>query len=164
MALLQSGEKNSSSASVQKGLGWFRNNTLFKYMTNSSVEKPSKTKILDPQGQFLQRWNKIFVITCVIAVSIDPFFFYIPVIKDGNNCLYLHKKIKITASILRSFIDSFYLLHILFQFRTGFIAPSSRIFGRGVLVGDLFAIAKRYLSSYFIIDILSVLPLPQVLY
>ncbi|XP_042395381.1 cyclic nucleotide-gated ion channel 1-like isoform X1 [Zingiber officinale] len=163
MSLLQSRERNSSSTSVQKGLGWFRNNTLFKYMTNSSVEKPSKTKILDPQGQFLQRWNKIFVITCVIAVSVDPFFFYIPVIKDGNNCLYLHKKIKITASILRSFVDSFYLLRILFQFRTGFIAPSSRIFGRGVLVEDLFAIAKRYLSSYFIIDILSVLPLPQMM-
>ncbi|KAG6505104.1 hypothetical protein ZIOFF_037452 [Zingiber officinale] len=96
-------------------------------------------------------------------VSVDPFFFYIPVIKDGNNCLYLHKKIKITASILRSFVDSFYLLRILFQFRTGFIAPSSRIFGRGVLVEDLFAIAKRYLSSYFIIDILSVLPLPQMM-
>ncbi|KAJ6387525.1 hypothetical protein OIU78_017278 [Salix suchowensis] len=59
---------------------------------------------------------------------------------------------EITASVLRSFTDIFYMLHIIFQFRTG----------RGVLVDDTWAIAKRYLSSYFLIDILSVLPLPQV--
>ncbi|KAL0340216.1 UNVERIFIED_CONTAM: putative cyclic nucleotide-gated ion channel 10 [Sesamum radiatum] len=47
-------------------------------------------------------------------------------------------------------------------FRTGFIVPSSRIYGRGELVEDLGEICRRYLSSYFIIDILSILPLPQV--
>ncbi|KAL4339221.1 hypothetical protein GQ457_08G033650 [Hibiscus cannabinus] len=49
-----------------------------------------------------------------------------------------------------------------YHFHTGFIAPSSRVFGRGVLVEDSLAIAKRYLQSYFIIDVLAVLPLPQV--
>uniref|UniRef100_A0A0A9AJK7 CNGC1 n=1 Tax=Arundo donax TaxID=35708 RepID=A0A0A9AJK7_ARUDO len=52
---------------------------------------------------------------------------------------------------------------MIFQFRTGFIAPSSRVFGRGVLVEDTFAIAKRYLSTYFLVDFFAVLPLPQVL-
>ncbi|KAJ6764810.1 CYCLIC NUCLEOTIDE-GATED ION CHANNEL 15-RELATED-RELATED [Salix koriyanagi] len=69
---------------------------------------------------------------------------------------------EITASVLRSVMDIFYMLRIIFQFRTGFIAPSSRVLGRGVLVEDTRAIVKRYLSSYFLIDILSVLPLPQV--
>ncbi|XVE64355.1 hypothetical protein DITRI_Ditri07aG0094600 [Diplodiscus trichospermus] len=69
---------------------------------------------------------------------------------------------EITASVLRSFTDIFYIIHIIFQFRTGFIAPSSRVFGRGVLVEDSWAIAKRYLQSYFSIDVLAVLPLPQV--
>ncbi|KAJ6359360.1 hypothetical protein OIU76_000983 [Salix suchowensis] len=68
---------------------------------------------------------------------------------------------EITASVLRSVMDIFYMLRIIFQFRTGFIAPSSRVSGRGVLVDDTWAIAKRYFSSYFLIDILSVLPLPQ---
>ncbi|KAL3521623.1 hypothetical protein ACH5RR_019772 [Cinchona calisaya] len=117
--------------------------------------------ILDPQGPFLQKWNKIFVLLCVIAVSLDPLFFYIPVINDDKKCLSLDKKLEVTASVLRSFTDIFYLIHIIFQFRTGFIAPSSRVFGRGVLVEDSWAIAKRYLSSYFWIDILAVLPLPQ---
>jgi len=122
----------------------------------------SGKKVLDPQGSFLQKWNKIFVLSCVIAVSIDPLFFYIPVIDDSKKCLDMDQKLEIIASILRSFTDIFYVLHIIFQFRTGFIAPSSRVFGRGVLVEDAKAIAQRYLSSYFWIDILAVLPLPQV--
>ncbi|CAA2955865.1 cyclic nucleotide-gated ion channel 1-like [Olea europaea subsp. europaea] len=122
----------------------------------------SSKKILDPQGTFLQKWNKIFVISCLIAVSLDPLFFYIPVINDDDKCLDLDKTLEATVCLLRSFTDFFYLIHIIFQFHTGFIAPSSRVFGRGVLVEDAWEIAKRYLSSYFLIDILAVLPLPQV--
>ncbi|XP_022737079.1 cyclic nucleotide-gated ion channel 1-like [Durio zibethinus] len=122
----------------------------------------SSKKVLDPQGPFLKRWNKIFVLSCIIAVSIDPLFFYVLVINDDKKCLSLDGKMEITASVLRSFTDIFYMIHIIFQFRTGFIAPSSRVFGRGVLVEDSWAIAKRYLKSYFVIDILAVLPLPQV--
>ncbi|XVF12638.1 hypothetical protein REPUB_Repub08aG0136200 [Reevesia pubescens] len=122
----------------------------------------SSKKVLDPQGSFLQKWNKIFVLSSIIAVSIDPLFFYVPVINDDEKCLSLDEKIETTASVLRSFTDIFYIIHIIFQFRTGFIAPSSRVFGRGVLVEDSWAIAKRYLQSYFLIDVLAVLPLPQV--
>ncbi|XP_020575420.1 cyclic nucleotide-gated ion channel 1-like [Phalaenopsis equestris] len=140
-----------------------RNISHDKSMNDFALEEPqSRKKVLDPQGTFLQRWNKIFVLSCVIAVSVDPLFFYIPIVDDNNNCLDLDKKLEITASVLRSFTDIFYIIHIIFQFRTGFIAPSSRVFGRGVLVEDSAAIARRYLSSYFFIDILAVLPLPQV--
>lgn len=137
-------------------------------MKDSAVKKEKeaqhkkKKRVLDPQGPFLQRWNKIFVLACVLAVSVDPLFFYVPIVDDDNNCFDIDKKLEKTASVLRSFTDIFYVLHIVFQFRTGFIAPSSRVFGRGVLVEDLSAIAWRYLSSNFLIDILAVLPLPQV--
>ncbi|XP_068664870.1 cyclic nucleotide-gated ion channel 1-like [Aristolochia californica] len=134
----------------------------FESIKDSSEESGSR-KILDPQGPFLQRWNKIFVLACVVAVSVDPLFFYIPVVDREKKCLDLDHNLEAAASVLRSFTDIFYLLHIIFQFRTGFIAPSSRVFGRGVLVEDPIAIAKRYLSSYFLIDILAVLPLPQVI-
>lgn len=139
--------------------------TSFKSFSFSSVlskSSSSRKEILDPQGPFLQRWNKIFVLLCVIAVSLDPLFFYVPVIDDEKKCLSLDIKMEITATVLRSFSDAFYIVHMIFQFRTGFIAPSSRVFGRGVLVEDSWAIARRYLSSYFLVDILAVLPLPQV--
>ncbi|XP_008788856.1 cyclic nucleotide-gated ion channel 1 isoform X1 [Phoenix dactylifera] len=162
-----SGKKQITFGSVtaifRRGFEWIRNIFHSQSLSNSSTDevKPRK-KILDPQGPFLQRWNKVFVISCVIAVSVDPLFFYIPVINDTDNCLELDRKLEITASVLRFFTDIFYILHIIFQFRTGFIAPPSRVFGRGVLVKDPSAIAKRYISSYFLIDILAVLPLPQV--
>ncbi|XP_015694209.1 cyclic nucleotide-gated ion channel 1-like isoform X2 [Oryza brachyantha] len=125
-------------------------------------ERKSMTSTLHPQGPFLQSWNKIFVLSCIFAVSVDPLFFYIPVINDNNTCWYLDKKLEITASVLRFFTDIFYILHIIFQFRTGYIASSPTTSGRGVLVEDRYAIAKRYLSTYFLIDIFAVLPLPQV--
>ncbi|KAK9067538.1 hypothetical protein SSX86_011649 [Deinandra increscens subsp. villosa] len=124
--------------------------------------KKKKKMLLDPQGSFLQKWNKIFVVISIIAVSLDPLFFYIPVIDRHEKCLDMDNKMKIIACVLRTLIDLLYVLHIFFEFHTGFIAPSSRVFGRGELIEDSFAIAKRYLCSYFIIDVLSVLPLPQV--
>ncbi|KAK7854104.1 cyclic nucleotide-gated ion channel 1 [Quercus suber] len=122
---------------------------------------PKKT-ILDPQGQFLQTWNKVFVLSCVISVAVDPVFFYIPVIQENHNkdknedykCLDADEKLATIACVLRSLFDAFYVLHIIFQFRTGFIAPSSQVFGRGETITDPVAIAKRYLSTYFLIDIL----------
>ncbi|XP_061357102.1 cyclic nucleotide-gated ion channel 1-like isoform X2 [Gastrolobium bilobum] len=122
----------------------------------------SGINVLDPQGPLLQKWNKIFVTTCVMAISVDPLFFYIPVIDVNRKCLDLDETLKITASVLRTFFDLFYILRIIFQFRTGFIAPSSRVFGRGELVDDPCTIVMRYLSSYFIIDILSIIPIPQM--
>ncbi|XP_073064258.1 cyclic nucleotide-gated ion channel 1-like [Primulina eburnea] len=149
----------SGSDRIKRFTGSLRSFSLRKFLAD---DEGSRKKILDPQGSFLQKWNKIFVLSCVLAISLDPLFFYIPIIDDEKKCLDLDPKLELTASILRSFTDVFYLIHILFQFHTGFIAPSSRVFGRGVLVEDSWEIAKRYLSSYFIIDILAVLPLPQV--
>ncbi|XP_050384865.1 cyclic nucleotide-gated ion channel 1 isoform X2 [Argentina anserina] len=125
-------------------------------------EQGPRKNILDPQGSFLQTWNKIFVISCVIAVSLDPLFLYTSVVDGTKKCLGLDKDLQIVSCVLRSFTDVFHILHIIFQFRTGFIAPSSRVFGRGELNDDPVAIAKRYLCSYFIIDVLAILPLPQV--
>ncbi|KAL2251827.1 UNVERIFIED_CONTAM: putative cyclic nucleotide-gated ion channel 13 [Sesamum indicum] len=131
--------------------------------TRSNRPKSSpKKNVVDPQGPFLLMWNKMFVISCTISLFLDPLFFYAPVVDAKNLCLSMDEKLKITACVLRSFLDIFYVFHIVLQFRTGFIAPSSRVFGRGELIEDRRAIAKRYLSSYFIVDILSILPLPQV--
>ncbi|RYR24056.1 hypothetical protein Ahy_B02g057554 isoform A [Arachis hypogaea] len=123
----------------------------------------TKRKVLNPHEPLLQKWNKIFVITCVMAIFVDPLFFYISVINDKGKCLKLDETLKITTCVLRTFFDLLYVLRIIFQFRTGFIAPSSRVFGRGELIDDSIAIMKRYLTSNFIIDILSIIPLPQMI-
>ncbi|KAL6876340.1 hypothetical protein ACP4OV_012912 [Aristida adscensionis] len=141
----------------------FLGNLLHSGTSNRSMldERKSTSRTLHPQGPFLQKWNKIFVISCIFAVSVDPLFLYIPVISDEKPCWYLDRKLEITASVLRFFTDIFYILHIIFQFQTGFIA-SSTASGRGDLIEDRYKITKRYLSSYFFIDVFAVLPLPQV--
>ncbi|GLT84763.1 hypothetical protein SLE2022_029770 [Rubroshorea leprosula] len=130
----------------------------------SEKDSGSWKKILDPQGSFLENWNKIFLLACIIALALDPLFFYIPVVvnDETQKCLDLNKKLAIIASVLRTFMDAFYIIHMIFQFRTGFMAAPSRVFGRGELIVDPWAIAKRYLFAYFIIDVLSILPLPQL--
>ncbi|XP_042501385.1 probable cyclic nucleotide-gated ion channel 5 [Macadamia integrifolia] len=124
--------------------------------------KVAEKKIFDPQEKFIQLWNRFFVISCILAVSVDPLFFYLPVINDKKNCLGIDKKLAITTTTLRSIIDCFYVIHMVIQFRTAYIAPSSRVFGRGELVIDPAQIAKRYMRKLFIVDFIAVLPLPQV--
>lgn len=122
----------------------------------------SQKKIFDPQDKSLVFWNKLLVISCIIAVSVDPLFFYLPVFDLDKRCLGIDSKLVHTITTLRTMVDAFYLIRMGLQFRTAYIAPSSRVFGRGELVIDPAQIATRYLQRYFIVDLLSVLPLPQV--
>ena len=92
----------------------------------------------------------MFVVPCTIAVSVDPSFFYLPVINEDNKCLALDNKLKITAICLRSVTD------IILQF----LCPVK--LARNVIVKDAWSIAKRYLLSYFLMDILAILPIPHV--
>ncbi|XP_057996185.1 protein CNGC15c isoform X2 [Hevea brasiliensis] len=54
-------------------------------------------------------------------------------------------------------------LFIFIHFQTAYVAPSSRVFGRGELVIDSKKIAVRYLKQHFWIDLIAALPLPQLL-
>ena len=114
--------------------------------------------ILDPRRQFLQVYNKILLVSCVIAVSVDPLFFYIPIINDGKRCLVLDKRLRTTVFALRTVTDVIYLVHIILQFRTAFASEEG---GETKLNTNARAIIRRYLR-YFPIDILVVLPIPQV--
>lgn len=48
------------------------------------------------------------------------------------------------------------------QFRLAYVAPESRVVGAGELVDHPKKIAMNYLKGNFFIDLLVVLPLPQV--
>ncbi|KAI3444909.1 hypothetical protein Pfo_001574 [Paulownia fortunei] len=124
--------------------------------------KVSERKIFDPQDKSLLLWNKLLVISCILAVSVDPLFLYLPVFQDDKMCLHIHKSLAYTTTTLRTIIDAFYIARMVLQFRTAFIAPSSRVFGRGELVIDPKEIANRYIHRYFFVDLFSVLPLPQI--
>lgn len=66
--------------------------------------------------------------------------------------------------VLRFFVDLFYIIHMVFQFRAAIVSPSSQASGRVGLVKEMQATAWRYLFFYFPADVFMILPLPQVLF
>ncbi|KAK3002814.1 hypothetical protein RJ639_019192 [Escallonia herrerae] len=118
--------------------------------------------ILDPRGPTIRRWNKIFLVACLVSLFVDPLFFYLPMVRD-RVCIDIGTTLEVILTIVRSMADVFYMIQIYVRFRTAYVAPSSRVFGRGELVIDSSKIASRYLRKGFWIDILAALPLPQVL-
>lgn len=122
-------------------------------------------RILDPGSDIVLNWNRIFIVSCLLALFVDPLYFFLPSI-GGNEkawCVKTDVKLRIVVTLFRTIADLFYLLHVIIKFRTAYVAPSSRVFGRGELVMDPKKIAKRYLKSDFVIDLIATLPLPQVL-
>lgn len=120
-----------------------------------------KKKILDPQGPLIRRWNKIFLVACLVSLFVDPLFFYLPIVKN-DFCIDIGIPLEVILTMVRSLADAFYIVQIFIRFRTAYVAPPSRVFGRGELVIDSGKIASRYLKKSFWIDFLAALPLPQV--
>ncbi|XP_073296119.1 cyclic nucleotide-gated ion channel 18 [Primulina huaijiensis] len=118
-------------------------------------------QILDPNSDIVNLWNHIFLITCLISLFIDPLYFYLPYV-GGQVCTSTDNQASVLITYFRTFSDLFYVLHMLMKFRMAFVAPSSRVFGRGELVMDPHEIAMKYLKSDFIIDLTATLPLPQI--
>ncbi|GLJ53273.1 hypothetical protein SUGI_1135320 [Cryptomeria japonica] len=119
-------------------------------------------RILDPRGKYIRKWNRIFFVACLVSLFVDPLFFYLPNV-NRKACVEVASPLDIIVTLLRSITDLFYLFHMCLQFHTAYVAPSSRVFGRGELVVDPAKIASRYLVKDFWIDLFCVLPLPQIM-
>ncbi|XAR59985.1 hypothetical protein NMG60_11033189 [Bertholletia excelsa] len=151
----EQGSKESSRT------GWSLKSRVLSRVFSEDYERV-KRKILDPRGLTIRRWNKIFLAASLVSLFVDPLFFYLPEVKR-DACIDIGITLEIILTVVRSITDVFYIVQIVVRFRTAYVAPSSRVFGRGELVLDPFMIAIRYLKSSFWIDFLAALPLPQVL-
>ncbi|KAK2646489.1 hypothetical protein Ddye_021684 [Dipteronia dyeriana] len=125
---------------------------------------PWHKRILDPGSDIVLQWNRVFIFACLVALFVDPLYFYLPTVgRDAKiSCVKTDLKLRIVATLFRTIADLFYFLHMIIKFRTAYVAPSSRVFGRGELVKDPKKIAQRYLRSDFFIDLIATLPLPQI--
>ena len=123
-----------------------------------------RNRILDPGSEIVLKWNKVFIVSCLLALFVDPLYFYLPGISGDKKrfCVKTDLHLQIVVTLWRTVADLFYLLHLIIKFRTAYVAPSSRVFGRGELVRDPNMIARRYIKSDFFIDLIATLPLPQV--
>ncbi|KAM5571984.1 putative cyclic nucleotide-gated ion channel 16 [Rosa sericea] len=129
---------------------------------NLRKTKPWWSEILDPGSETVTRWNYLFFVICIMGLFLDPLFFFLPLI-GGKACMETDLQISIYVTSIRTIADLFYIFHIIIKFRIAFIAPGSRVFGRGQLCKDPWAIATRYLKKDFFIDLAACLPLPQIM-
>ncbi|WJX41926.1 hypothetical protein P8452_29214 [Trifolium repens] len=125
-----------------------------------------KKRILDPGSDIFLEWKRAFLFSSILSLFVDPLFFYLPSVAiatdKSSSCMVTDLNLGIVVTCFRTFADVFYLLNMIIKFRTAFVSPSSRVFGRGELVMDLGLIARRYLRSEFFLDLFAALPLPQI--
>lgn len=121
-----------------------------------------KGMVLDPNLPILNKWNRVFLVACLVSLFVDPVFFFLPVVNVEEGCVEMSGALGVALTVVRSIADVFYITHILVRFRTAYVAPSSRIFGRGELVIHPSKIAANYLVFEFWLHFVAALPLPQV--
>ncbi|XP_078165429.1 putative cyclic nucleotide-gated ion channel 20, chloroplastic isoform X2 [Carex rostrata] len=121
----------------------------------------SSLPILPPHSKFVQRWNQFFFISCLVAIFIDPFFFFLLSVEKTNKCMVLNRSVGIAIAVVRSITDIIYLLHMLVQFKLAYVASDWTAAFGGQLVEEHVKNALHYLCGYFIFDLFLVLPLPQ---
>lgn len=119
------------------------------------------TQVFDPSGKFIVQWNSLMFIIGLINFYLDPIFLYLPSNKS-TAFIYMDLQLGARLAALRMIGDFVRFLDIIVRFRTAYEDPSSKVFNRRRLVQEPRAIAIKYLRSTFVIDILAVLPLPQV--
>nr|GEW47040.1 probable cyclic nucleotide-gated ion channel 20, chloroplastic [Tanacetum cinerariifolium] len=133
--------------------GWAREKlSLLKHFTFG---------VMNPHAKVVQQWNQFIVISCLLAIFIDPLFFYLLSVNKDNKCIVISWPMTKAIVAFRSITDFIYLMHMLVQFRLAFVSPESRVVGAGDLVDNPRKIALHYLSGFFPLDLFIVLPLPQ---
>lgn len=94
--------------------------------------------------------KRILMLLCV-AVSIDPLFFYIPVINNEKKCLAIDKNLRAAALCLRALPDAAFALH---SISSGFrLYPFVELYSVQVFV---------YSFASILVAVFLMLPIPQV--
>ncbi|EMS45588.1 putative cyclic nucleotide-gated ion channel 17 [Triticum urartu] len=154
-------QKQAGPAARKLGVGNWGKNRIFV----AGQDLPHK-RIIDPTSDFILLWNYVFRVSCFVALFMDPLYFYVPKIVYGKtSCVGKDRHLAIIITVFRSIADLFYVIQIVIKFMTAYINPSSKsgVFGRGELVTDPNEIAKTYLRSDFVVDLVASIPVPQII-
>ncbi|XP_034206127.1 cyclic nucleotide-gated ion channel 1-like isoform X3 [Prunus dulcis] len=159
------------------------------YPNSNQTTENSDTRDVDVKNsKNAARLTKIFITSCVLGVFLDPLFLYIPLLNHDLKCLRLDNTIKIIALVSRLFTDLFYVGRIILQvcrfencspfmnrilpkscsskLITSFIKCFRELLPEVTEVHEkeylIPSITKEIRESSIIVDILAILPLPQV--
>ncbi|KAL1318213.1 hypothetical protein HN51_070492 [Arachis hypogaea] len=119
--------------------------------------------VMNPHNKVVQQWNKALAISCLVAIFLDPLFFFLLNAREDLKCIVINWPMTATLVLFRSLNDAIYFLNILLQFRLAYVSPESTVVGAGDLVDHPKKIALHYLWGYFLLDLFIVIPLPQIM-
>ncbi|KMS99338.1 hypothetical protein BVRB_2g045670 [Beta vulgaris subsp. vulgaris] len=121
-------------------------------------------EVFDPNSEFIVKWYKLTFVVGLINFVMDPMFLYVLTFSNSSGLVVLNYDLPLgaTLAILRTLGDFFLILGIMVKFRTAFEAPGSKLFNRRKLILEPRLIALKYCKSTFMVDLLAVLPLPQI--
>ncbi|XAR53146.1 hypothetical protein NMG60_11021569 [Bertholletia excelsa] len=71
--------------------------------------------VMNPHTKLVQQWNKFFVYSCILAIFIDPLFFFLLFVEEDNKCIALHWPMTTIIVVFRSITDFIYFMNILLQ-------------------------------------------------
>ncbi|VVA99348.1 unnamed protein product [Arabis nemorensis] len=115
-------------------------------------------RIMNPHSKAVQWWAKFFALSSLVAIFIDPLFFFLMYVQQNDKCIIFDWPNIMGFVTVRTLVDVIFLANILLQFRLAYVARES-----GQLVDSPKKIALHYLLRYFFLDLFIVLPLPQIL-
>ncbi|CAH8284489.1 unnamed protein product [Eruca vesicaria subsp. sativa] len=119
--------------------------------------------IMNPHSKFVQSWTKFFAFSCLLAIFIDPLFFFLILVKQNDKCIVIDWPMAKAFVAVRSVTDVLFSVNILLQFRLAYVAPESTVVGAGQLVDHPRKIARHYFFGKFLLDLFIVMPFPQIL-
>ncbi|XP_030938981.1 probable cyclic nucleotide-gated ion channel 20, chloroplastic isoform X2 [Quercus lobata] len=81
--------------------------------------------VMNPHTKVVQRWNKFFVSSCLVAVFVDPLFFFLLYVLKDNKCIIINWPMTTTIVVFRSMTDLIYFFHMLLQIIILLVLPKS---------------------------------------
>ncbi|RID79742.1 hypothetical protein BRARA_A02456 [Brassica rapa] len=119
--------------------------------------------IMNPHSIFIQSWTRLFSLSCLLSIFLDPLFVFLTLVKQNNKCIVIDWPMAKAFIIVRSVTDALFSVNILLQFRLAYVSPESMVVGVTWLVDHPVKIARHYFQGNFFLDLFIVMPLPQIL-
>ncbi|CAN4087407.1 unnamed protein product [Withania somnifera] len=105
----------------------------------------SRNMLIDPKAQWVQEWNRVFLLVCAIGLFVDPLFFYAISLSESCMCLFVDGWFAVTVTVLRCMADGLHVWNMWLQFK-------------------MMINSRPYLKANkgFLFDLFVILPLPQL--
>lgn len=111
-----------------------------------------------------QLWHRVFLLSLLAGMAVDPLFFYLLSVDPSRLCVYVQAGFAVAVTVLRCALDLLFLANMGLQARLAYVSRASLRLGNGELVTDPRKVAAHYAHPRggLLLDVLVILPIPQV--